>query len=256
MIRCCANRCTKTIWAGVSELVQDGSGYRVTIVIRNSTYFLDCLSLELGERVSQDPTELRQEIISQLQNYSAKYKEKLIGAGLPESFVLRCPGLCSQLWLQLDIVPLVLRHEARARTVHDRGELATFSGWERKPLDEQADSMARKCIRYLVQLEDLVILLLTAPRSFGIGHTIHNQIGNDNLVEVDIGFMAHLADKQDYERTVEPRSWAIAQQYARDLVKKQVKAAFFSLTFHGQPDVHMRHALVRFAHCMGVEFRW
>lgn len=58
-------------------------------------------------------------------------------------------GLCSQLWFKLDIVPLVLRHVARARTAHDRGEVATFRGWERKALDEQADSMARKCIRYL-----------------------------------------------------------------------------------------------------------
>ncbi|RHZ73298.1 hypothetical protein CDV55_101870 [Aspergillus turcosus] len=229
----------KTIWAGVSELVEEGSGCRIAIVFRNSTYLLDCVNHELEERVSRAPTELGREIISQLQNYSAKYKEKFVGAGLPESLVLQCPGLCSQLWLKLDIVPLVLRYEARARTAHDRGEVATFWGWERKSPDEQADSMARKCIR-----------------SFGIGNVIHTQISHENLVGVDSDFMARLADEQDYERTVEPRSWAIAQQYARDLREKQVKVAFFSLTFHGKPDVHTRHALVRLAHCMGVEFKW
>ncbi|GFG19389.1 heat shock trehalose synthase [Aspergillus udagawae] len=228
-----------TIWAGISELVEEGPGCRIVIVIRNSTYLLECLSHELEERASGDPIELGRKIISQFQNYSAKYNEKFIGAGLPESLVLKCPGLCSQLWFKLDIVPLVLRHEARARTAHDRGEVATFRGWERKALDEQADSMARKCIR-----------------SFGIGHVIHTQISHDTLVEVDSHFRAHLADKQDYERTVEPRSWAIAQQYARELREKQVKVAFFSMTLHGKPDEHMRHALVRFAHCMGVDFRW
>lgn len=157
VIPCGSNRCAKTIWAGVSELVEEGSGCRIAIVIRNSTYLLDCVNHELEERASRDPTGLSREIISQLQNYSAKCKEKFVGAGLPESLVLKCPGLCSQLWLKLDIVPLVLRYEARARTAHDRGEVATFWGWERKSPDEQADSMARMCIRYLVELEDQAI---------------------------------------------------------------------------------------------------
>ncbi|KAH2622824.1 hypothetical protein KXV20_001734, partial [Aspergillus fumigatus] len=225
-----------TIWAGVSELLEEGSGYRIAIVIRNSTYLLECLGHKLEEPASGDPIELSREIISQFQNYSAKYDEKFIGAGLPESLVLKCPGLCSQLWFKLDIVPLVLRHVARARTAHDRGEVATFRGWERKALDEQADSMARK--------------------SFGIGHVIHSQISHDNLVEVDSNFRARLAEKEDYERTVEPTSWAIAQKYARELREEKVKVAFFSMTFHGKPDVHTRHALMRFSHCMGVDFRW
>ncbi|KAH2186362.1 hypothetical protein KXW61_008431 [Aspergillus fumigatus] len=228
-----------TIWAGVSELLEEGSGYRIAIVIRNSTYLLECLGHKLEEPASGDAIELSREIISQFQNYSAKYDEKFIGAGLPESLVLKCPGLCSQLWFKLDIVPLVLRHVARARTAHDRGEVATFRGWERKALDEQADSMARKCIR-----------------SFGIGHVIHSQISHDNLVEVDSNFRARLAEKEDYERTVEPTSWAIAQKYARELREEKVKVAFFSMTFHGKPDVHTRHALMRFSHCMGVDFRW
>ncbi|KAH1643471.1 hypothetical protein KXX39_003111, partial [Aspergillus fumigatus] len=225
-----------TIWAGVSELLEEGSGYRIAIVIRNSTYLLECLGHKLEEPASGDAIELSREIISQFQNYSAKYDEKFIGAGLPESLVLKCPGLCSQLWFKLDIVPLVLRHVARARTAHDRGEVATFRGWERKALDEQADSMARK--------------------SFGIGHVIHSQISHDNLVEVDSNFRARLAEKEDYERTVEPTSWAIAQKYARELREEKVKVAFFSMTFHGKPDVHTRHALMRFSHCMGVDFRW
>lgn len=85
---------------------------------------------------------------------------------------------------------------------------------------------------------------------------IHSQISHDNLVEVDSNFRARLAEKEDYERTVEPTSWAIAQKYARELREEKVKLAFFSMTFHGKPDVHTRHALMRFSHCMGVDFRW
>lgn len=85
---------------------------------------------------------------------------------------------------------------------------------------------------------------------------IHSQISHDNLVEDDSNFRARLAEKEDYERTVEPTSWAIAQKYARELREEKVKVAFFSMTFHGKPDVHTRHALMRFSHCMGVDFRW
>ncbi|KAH3191249.1 hypothetical protein KXW62_007028 [Aspergillus fumigatus] len=86
-----------TIWAGVSELLEEGSGYRIAIVIRNSTYLLECLGHKLEEPASGDPIELSREIISQFQNYSAKYDEKFIGAGLPESLVLKCRALLTAL---------------------------------------------------------------------------------------------------------------------------------------------------------------
>ena len=79
--------------------------------------------------------------------YREKHMEKIIGVALPAALTKRYPTLCSQLWRNLDIVPLVLHHEHRTRKKEERGELATFMGWEKKPPDEQADSMARKCVR-------------------------------------------------------------------------------------------------------------
>jgi len=47
------------------------------------------------------------------------------------------PNLCSRLWLELDIVPISIAMEVE-------GEEQGF--WGVKWVDEQADSMARKCI--------------------------------------------------------------------------------------------------------------
>lgn len=48
------------------------------------------------------------------------------------------PSLCSRLWLELDIIPIVMRPD------DDLNKRNNF--WDVKRVDEQADSMARKCI--------------------------------------------------------------------------------------------------------------
>lgn len=83
----------------------------------------------------------------ELQRYREKHAEKIVSAALHQSLVYRCPSLCSRLWSELDIVPLVLDHKDRERQHNDPGELTTFAGWHKKELDERADSMVRKCIR-------------------------------------------------------------------------------------------------------------
>lgn len=52
-----------------------------------------------------------------------------------------CPTLCSRIWAELDIVPLVLRSDA----VTDANWTSSEPGTE-KTLDEQAESVARKCL--------------------------------------------------------------------------------------------------------------
>ncbi|KAF7588509.1 hypothetical protein BBP40_005645 [Aspergillus hancockii] len=178
-------------------------------------------------------------IVSALQSYSEKYHEKFAGVALPLSLANKYPALCPRLWQQLDIIPLVLGHKGRAREEVDQGELSTFSGWDKKELDEQADSMVRKCIR-----------------SFGIGHVLQTQIGLGSLVEVDRNFRVRLADVKDYEKTVGSRTWSIAQYYAQDLKRRGVKIAFFSMTSHGRPDIHTRHTLVRLLHCLEINVEW
>ena len=98
--------------------------------------------------------------------------------------------------------------------------------------------------------------ILTLYRSFGIGHVLHNHIYADGMVEVDKGFRVHIGDKRDYEETVHPDTWSMVQAFANDLMERKVKIAMFSMTCEGKPDVHTRHAFVRFSQKLGVDTKW
>lgn len=93
-------------------------------------------------------------------------------------------------------------------------------------------------------------------RSFGIGHVLHNHINFDGSVDVDRSYHVHLASCDDYEKTVAPTTWSVAQHYAHDLSQRRVKIAFFSMTCQGKPDVPTRHALARFTQSLGVSIKW
>ncbi len=54
----------------------------------------------------------------------------------------KSPKLCSRLWLELDVVPISIMPEVERY----EAELKESSVWNSKCVDEQADSMARKCI--------------------------------------------------------------------------------------------------------------
>jgi alpha,alpha-trehalose phosphorylase (configuration-retaining) len=81
-------------------------------------------------------------IIDELSSYERKIFCKFIGAGLPFALSKTAHKLCSRLWAELDIVPIALRR--------DQGRYGpggqSGSNWDIKSVDEQADSMARKCI--------------------------------------------------------------------------------------------------------------
>lgn len=67
---------------------------------------------------------------------------KFVGAGLPTELLENAPKLCSRLWLDLDIVPISIVPEIEE--YERRWKKRSF--WNSKCVDEQADSMARKCI--------------------------------------------------------------------------------------------------------------
>lgn len=65
---------------------------------------------------------------------------------MPMHVADHCPQLCSRLWAELDIIPLVLpesylmdRYPAQAHI--------TESAWDAIAIDEQAEGMSRKCVR-------------------------------------------------------------------------------------------------------------
>ena len=116
---------------------------QVAIAVRNETYLLDFLEEVFSDPVSE--TTICDFILAELQNYSNLHAEKVLGAALPRSFHAQYPSLCPRLWLELDIVPILLDEESS--TNHKDGTEAV-AHLEDKAIDEQAESVSRKCIRY------------------------------------------------------------------------------------------------------------
>ncbi|PYH45604.1 putative heat shock trehalose synthase [Aspergillus saccharolyticus JOP 1030-1] len=231
-------------YAGFSDLVTNEQGtLAIVIAIRDATHLVDFFTYQFSPLEASSPTTPSREstrgLLAHLHGYSQKHQEKLVAVGLSEDLERRCPGLCSLLWRDLDALPLVLKHQDHARRPEEPGDLCVFTSWEEKTPDEQADSMARKCLR-----------------SFGVGHLIHNQIHANGMVDVDKSFCVRFAAADDYRRTVSEELWGLTRALAQDLVARKVKMAFFSMTCQGKPDVHTRHALVRLCHILGVDVKW
>lgn len=82
-------------------------------------------------------------LIKQIRGYMEKHLYKFVGAGLTKLVVELSPELPSRLWLELDIVPFVLEaspSQYRLRKAHAQSTT----------VDEEADSMARKCLLYVL----------------------------------------------------------------------------------------------------------
>ncbi|QKX63329.1 uncharacterized protein TRUGW13939_10499 [Talaromyces rugulosus] len=228
----------EVVYAGVSELVVTDSIARFAIVVRNVSDLVSFFECQLALAPSHDKsTAVPDLVLQKLIEYRNSYNKKFAAVALPRSLADQCPSLCLRLWKELDSVPYVIAKEPHQRTRADQGELATFAGWEEKQIDEQADSLARKCIR-----------------SFGIGHVM--PAAQLDLHGMVTNFRVSFVDETDYQRTVGNRTWSLVQNYADDLRKRKVKVAFFSSTTHGRPDVSTRHALIRLAQCLGVDFQW
>jgi hypothetical protein len=190
------------------------------------------------------PREATDFIISELKNYSKKHLEKTVGLAMPSHVAEHCPTLCSRLWAELDIIPLVLSESALldriglGQSIDTRG-LGTAGVWDQKTVDEQAESMGRKCVR-LFGPENIPLL----------------QVGFLGLVEVDTAFHVRLANLDDFKKTVSSRTWSAVEHYTADLQERKVKIAFFSATPQGGGVALMRHSLVRFSHYLGTDIKW
>ncbi|KAJ5340273.1 hypothetical protein N7541_009397 [Penicillium brevicompactum] len=161
----------KTIYAGVSVFVSTDSTTYVAIAFRDATYLLDFIEHSFSDLATE--SNICSFIISELTSYRDTHMEKILGIGLPRKLHEKSVILCARLWTELDIVPVILDESGitddanNAAVVHFRG----------KRLDEQADSGARKCIRF-----------------FGPNNLPFLQVGLYGSVEVDSGFRVRIAD--------------------------------------------------------------
>lgn len=93
-------------------------------------------------------------------------------------------------------------------------------------------------------------------RAFGPENIPLLQVGYLGLVEVDAGFRINIARWEDYAKMAGDETTNAATYYASDLRERGVKIAAFSATPQGGGIALMRHACVRYCHCLGVSMKW
>ncbi|KAI0290439.1 trehalose synthase [Multifurca ochricompacta] len=246
------------MWAGIAgSLLANKAGFEIAISVHDSVYNTDFSSTILPYDAAQ--SEYREHLC------------KFLGAGVTLSLLREAPNLCTRLWLELDIVPIVfnikpyhtdsatrtnIKHRigsatgsfapsgAETPTVlvdpsvlgQAQGLLSTGGVQQRLPIprtiDEQADSAARKALLY-----------------FGPGNNPRLSIGPRNQVAVDAAGKIHLIDDLDaYRNSVGEGTWNAVVQLADELREKKVKIGFFSSTPQGG-----KHALIRFLTLLDVD---
>ncbi|KAH6951164.1 hypothetical protein BKA56DRAFT_505774 [Ilyonectria sp. MPI-CAGE-AT-0026] len=221
-----------TLYLGISAVFSNDQTAVVALAINDSVYLIDFsvkhIVLDDALRMGQDL--IADYVLEEVEKYEHENFAKFIGAGLPTTLRYMSPSLCSRLWLDLDILPVVL---------HPDGEEREKSFWDLKRVDEQADSMARKCVM-----------------NFGPSLAPRLQVGFRGVVQTDAGFRAYLATLQNYKDTCGAATWETMLTYAKKLRHNEIRVAFFSSTPQGGGVALMRHALVRFAHLTGVNLTW
>ncbi|KAJ5360800.1 hypothetical protein N7517_009991 [Penicillium concentricum] len=227
------------IYAGIStEIAKDGT-VTLAMAFRDATYLLDFFQ-KTFKPSRTILSELGDFMINSLRNYSHTHTVKFIGLAMPHRIPDEYPTLRARLWAEVDVLPLIIdegNREARDnKFILGHPEQKSF--WNRT-LDEQAESMARRCVR-LFGPENIPLL----------------QVGFRGLVEVDTGFRVCLTTLRDFEKTVSKKTWDAIEYYAKDIIHRRVKIAFFSATPQGGGVALMRHALVRFSHALGTDVKW
>ncbi|TFY53615.1 hypothetical protein EVJ58_g9355 [Rhodofomes roseus] len=269
------------MWAGIAgTVVNNNTQFEVAMSIHDSVYCTDFASSVVpydATNPEAQATAIEQHVLEILRKFSTEHLCKFLGAGVTLSLLREAPNLCTRLWLDLDVVPIVfnikpyhtdsvtrpnIKHRISSTTgsyvpsgadtptvYYDPAQLQDTSklgpnAQTKLPMprtvDEQADSAARKCIMF-----------------FGPNNNPRLSIGPRNQVAVDAGGKIHLVDDLDeYRKTVGKGTWNAVIKLADELREKKIKFGFFSSTPQGGGVALMRHALVRFFSALDVDAAW
>lgn len=134
---------SQTIYAGVAVRFHLLGGATFAIAVRDSSYPLDFAQFEFPSSSGRDGwTGFTDFILRKAKNYQEEHCQKFVGFAMSTELCERCPDLCSRLWAELDIIPIVLRNSEEKVSLGVYEENLSY-----KSLDEHAESIARKCIR-------------------------------------------------------------------------------------------------------------
>ncbi|KAF4576454.1 Trehalose phosphorylase [Pleurotus pulmonarius] len=269
------------MWAGVAgTLVNNNTQYEIAVTVHDGVYSTDFASVIIpvtpGD-TAKNSKDIEAQVLNLIRKFSAEHLCKFLGAGITLALLKECPNLCTRLWLDMDIVPIVfnikpfhtdsvtrpnIKHRISSTTgsyVPSGSETPTVyveashlgdpshlspNAAQKLPiprtLDEQSDSAARKCLMY-----------------FGPNNNPRLSIGARNQVTVDAGGKIHLIDDlEEYRKTVGAGTWNAVIKLADELREKKVKIGFFSSTPQGGGVALMRHALIRFLTALDVDVAW
>ncbi|PTD02349.1 Trehalose phosphorylase [Fusarium culmorum] len=229
------------LYLGIAAAFSNDRTALIALAINDGMYLTDFsvkhLDLSDGEATGRDV--IADYVLKEVQDYEQKNLAKFIGAGLSTTLRRVSKTLCSRLWLDLDIVPITVVNESEDEDEDEENRKGEKNIWNVKRVDEQADSMVRKCVMY-----------------FGPSQAPLLQVDFHGFVQTDVGFQACLTDLQNYKDTCGSPTWETMMTYAEKLRRDKTRIAFFSSTLQGDGVAPMRHALVRFAHRVGVNVSW
>jgi hypothetical protein len=204
--------------------IENGLKIKICCTIHDGCYSVDfrIQEITIGRGVSntKQASIIAAHIISGLKEFEHDNDCKFVGAGLTEHLLSLCPKLSSRLWLELDIVPAVFY--GGLATKDTRSEINPKN--PPRSVDEQADSVVRKCIMFVVDFyhnfssNTTRMSFLILDRIFGPNHIPRLQIGSRNIVEVDAApYIQLISSLEQYEHTVGDGTWNAVMKYADEL---------------------------------------
>jgi alpha,alpha-trehalose phosphorylase (configuration-retaining) len=129
---------------GLAIKQESDRSLKIGAAIHDGTYSVDFavhqVTLE-EERLDQDGVWIAEHILGELDRYRQEHVCKILGAGVIADLHKQCPMLCSRLWAELDIVPIVVTSKPLLRIKNGQEMI--------QRVDELADSAARKCLAYV-----------------------------------------------------------------------------------------------------------
>ena len=147
----CTSNCGQRIYAGFSASRATDSVSTIALAIRDTTYLLDFFERDLSAEKGPSHEVIVEYVLSKLKQFSDEHFEKFMGLAMPQHVAQSCPDLCTRLWREMDVIPLVLPEEQHPRVGEQHlKEFPDDVDWESRGIGEQAESMGRKCVR-LVQ---------------------------------------------------------------------------------------------------------
>jgi hypothetical protein len=151
------------VYIGIAVADGLGSSIDIAFVIHDGTYSMDFATVSIGAESSSssEPSAATseansgtttpataeeradyfvEEIIRRIKHYRDEHFYKFVGAGLTTKAAKTCPQLPTRLWLELDIVPLVLEPSSGSQNT------GTPDAPKYMIVDEEADAVVRKAL--------------------------------------------------------------------------------------------------------------